>query len=93
LATKTNLSLKYLGINTHKDPIVYMRADCIICKSERFNAQSRVMIKLNQCSIIATLNIVETDLFKIHAETQGQLHYALDFFKEGHDIFQIEENI
>lgn len=32
-------------------------------------------------------------LFKIHAETQGQLHYALDFFNDGHDIFQIEENI
>ncbi|HVT62053.1 MAG TPA: thymidine phosphorylase, partial [Legionellaceae bacterium] len=32
-------------------------------------------------------------LFKIHAETRGQLHYALDFFQEGHDIFQIEENI
>ena len=32
-------------------------------------------------------------LFKIHAETKGQLHYALDFFNEGHDIFQIEKNI
>jgi thymidine phosphorylase len=32
-------------------------------------------------------------LFKIHAETKGQLHYALNFFNEGHDIFQIEENI
>jgi thymidine phosphorylase len=32
-------------------------------------------------------------LFKIHAETRGQLHYALDFFNEGHDIFQIEKNI
>ncbi|WP_420324154.1 thymidine phosphorylase family protein [Legionella erythra] len=32
-------------------------------------------------------------LFKIHAETKGQLHYAVNFFNEGHDIFQIEENI
>lgn len=32
-------------------------------------------------------------LFKIHAETQGQLHYALDFFHQGHDIIQIEKNI
>jgi thymidine phosphorylase len=32
-------------------------------------------------------------LFKIYAETQAQLHYALDFFHQGHDIFQIEENI
>lgn len=29
-------------------------------------------------------------LFKIHAETQGELNYALDFVKQDHEIFQIE---
>ena len=29
-------------------------------------------------------------LFKLYAETQGELRYALDFLKQGHDIFQIE---
>ena len=29
-------------------------------------------------------------LFKIHAETPGELNYALDFLKQGHEIFQIE---
>jgi thymidine phosphorylase len=64
LKIKNKLSLKNLGINTHKEPIVYMRADCFICKSEGFNAQARVMVMLNQHSIIATLNIIETDLLK-----------------------------
>ena len=26
----------------------------------------------------------------MHAETQGELNYALDFLKQGHEIFQIE---
>ena len=29
-------------------------------------------------------------LFKLYAETQSQLDYALDFLKQGHEIFQIE---
>ena len=31
-------------------------------------------------------------LFTIHSETEGELNYALDFIKQGHHIFQIEEN-
>jgi len=29
-------------------------------------------------------------LFTLHAETQSELNYALDFLKQGHEIFQIE---
>ena len=46
--------------------------------------------------LLVTLNSTikqSQPLFKIHAETKGQLDYALDFFHQGHDIFQIEENI
>lgn len=53
-------------------------------------------IKSAGIELLAKLNTtVEKSqaLFKIHAETKGQLHYALDFFQEGHDIFQIEQTI
>lgn len=59
---KNKLFLKYLGINTYKEPIVYIREDCLICKSEGFNAQTRVLVTLNNRSIIATLNMIETDI-------------------------------
>ena len=29
-------------------------------------------------------------LFKLYAETQGELNYALDFLKQGHEIFKIK---
>ena len=41
-----------------------MREDCYICKSEGFSAQARVRVSLNDHSIIATLNTVETDLLR-----------------------------
>jgi thymidine phosphorylase len=86
VAIKNKLSLKYLGIDTHKDPIVYMRADCIICKSEGFNAQSRVMVKLNKHSIIATLNIVETNLLKHNEASLSNYAWKLLSAKNGDEI-------
>jgi thymidine phosphorylase len=57
LATNT-LLLKRMGIDTHEEPIVYMRADCHVCRSEGFSAHSRVLITTERASIIATLNVV-----------------------------------
>lgn len=71
-----SLRLKYLGINTYKDPIIYMREDCHICKSEGFEAQARVRVTLKDRSIIATLNTIETDL--LHQHEASLSHYAWD---------------
>lgn len=49
--------------------------------------------KVAGVELLVMLNTVvrkSQPLFKIAAETKGQLHYALDFLKQGHDIFQIE---
>ncbi len=56
--TGNTLSLKRLGIDTHEEPVVYMRADCHVCRSEGFSAHSRVLITVGARSIIATLNVV-----------------------------------
>ena len=50
--------LKRIGIDTHEEPIVYMRADCHVCRSEGFSAHSRVLITTERASIVATLNVV-----------------------------------
>ncbi|MHB1949663.1 MAG: thymidine phosphorylase family protein [Gammaproteobacteria bacterium] len=82
----STLTLKYLGINTYKEPIIYMREDCHICKSEGFEAQARVRVTLNDRSIIATLNTVETNLLR-HNEASLS-HYAWDLLsaKENDEI-------
>lgn len=51
-----------LGIDTHQEPVVYMRRDCGVCRSEGFEAQSRVRIRNGGHAIIATLNVVENEL-------------------------------
>ncbi|WP_064609182.1 thymidine phosphorylase family protein [Photobacterium sp. J15] len=48
-----------MGIDTHQEPVVYMRNDCHICRAEGFTANSRVTIELRGRQLIATLNVVE----------------------------------
>lgn len=55
---KDFLYVKRMGIDTHQEPIVYMRQDCHVCRSEGFDAHSRVRITTNSGSTIATLNVV-----------------------------------
>jgi len=73
----THLRLKYLGIDTYKEPVIYMRKDCHICRSEGFESQSRVQVTLNHVSLIATLNIIESDL--LHCEEASLSQFAWHF--------------
>lgn len=51
-----------MGINTHQEPVVYMREDCPVCRAEGFNATSRILIRAtNNKELIATLNIVDSN--------------------------------
>lgn len=83
----STLTLKYIGIDTYKEPVIYMREDCHICKSEGFRAQGRVQVTLNDRSIIATLNTIETDLLLKHNEASLS-HYAWNLLaaKQGDQI-------
>jgi thymidine phosphorylase len=58
------LRLVRLGIDTHEEPVVYMSADCHVCRSEGFSASSRVCIETDRGSTLATLNVVHGDLVK-----------------------------
>ncbi len=55
------LKLVNLGIDTGHEFIVFMHSECFLCKSEGFEAQARIVVTLNNDSIIATLNIVHSD--------------------------------
>ena len=52
------LALIPSGIDTYRQPVVYMHKDCHVCRSEGFSAQTRVRIDLKDRWIIATLNVV-----------------------------------
>lgn len=55
------LHLKQMHIDTHQEPVVYMRKDCHVCRSEGFYAHTRVTIKTKSAEIIATVNVITDD--------------------------------
>ncbi|MBX9853404.1 MAG: thymidine phosphorylase family protein, partial [Cytophagaceae bacterium] len=61
------LIFKNLWINTQQEHVVYMRSDCHVCKSEGFEALTRVRVSLGDKSIIASLNTTESELLS-HGE-------------------------
>ena len=64
------LRLRPLGIDTHQEYVIYMRRDCHVCRAEGFAAQTRVEVALRDRRIIATLNVVHSDLL---AACEGSL--------------------
>ena len=60
--SQSTLRLRRLGIDTYDEPVIYMRADCHVCRSEGFESHSRVSVQLGGKSIIATLHMVTSDL-------------------------------
>jgi thymidine phosphorylase len=53
-----HMLLKRAGVDTYLEPVVYMRADCAVCRSEGFEAQTRVWVQVGNRRILATLNVV-----------------------------------
>ncbi len=60
--TPDYLHLRRLGINTHQEPVVYMRQDCHMAISEGFYAHTRVEVRTEAQTIVATLVMVCSDL-------------------------------
>ena len=63
--TSGQLRVKWLGIDTYKQPVIYMHRECLICRSEGFAAQARVRVELKGREIVATLNVIDSDLLNI----------------------------
>jgi thymidine phosphorylase len=56
------LRVRRIGIDTYRQPVVYMRQDCAVCRSEGFAALSMVEVRLGDRGVVATLNALTTDL-------------------------------
>ena len=69
--SKNTLRVKRLGIDTYSKLVIYMRQDCHICKSEGFEALSKVAVSTTTKTIIASLNILDNDLLDEGAQGLG----------------------
>ncbi len=54
------MRIRRMNIDTYQEPVIYMRSDCHICKSEGFEAKSRIEVWRGERRIIATLNVVDS---------------------------------
>ncbi len=83
---KSTLILKKLGIDTYKESIIFLREDCHMCLSEGFEAKTCVQVKFHDKIIIATINIIKSNLLKIGEAALSE--YALKMLgaKEGDKI-------
>lgn len=65
VAIPATLQFKPLGIDTAHEHIVYMHADCHVCRAEGFAAQTRIVVQVGGKSLIATLNVVNNGLLTL----------------------------
>ena len=70
------LKVKNLGIDTYRENIIFMRADCHVCVSEGFTALTRVIVHTDDNKIIATLNVVKSDII-----TNGEVALSIEAIK------------
>lgn len=56
------LRLRRLGIDAQRERVIYMHAECPACRSEGFEAMTRVRVSLNGENLVALLHIVHSDL-------------------------------
>ncbi|MFZ4077667.1 MAG: thymidine phosphorylase, partial [Legionellaceae bacterium] len=59
-----NLKLVRLGIDTQQEFIVFVSAHCFISASEGFEAATQLVVSLHEKTIVAKLNIVQSDILK-----------------------------
>ena len=57
-----NLRARRLGIEAPDAPIVFIRADCHVCRSEGFDARARVSLTHGARTVVATLLHVTSDI-------------------------------
>ncbi|MBS0358499.1 MAG: thymidine phosphorylase family protein [Proteobacteria bacterium] len=77
------LQLVKLGIDTQHEFIIYMHADCFVCKSEGFETQAQVLVSFNNHSIVAALNVVHSNILKSHEASLSESAWKALGVKEG----------
>lgn len=80
------LKLKYLGIDTQNEAVIYVRADSQICLSEGFTALTRIRLQKGENYIIATLNTITTPLLRHDEAGLSEYAWKLLAAKEGEEI-------
>ncbi|MBB1061468.1 thymidine phosphorylase family protein [Marilutibacter spongiae] len=60
-APGTCLPVRRAGIDTYRQPVLYLRRGCVVCRAEGFAALTRVRVRCGGRDIVALLNVVTGD--------------------------------
>lgn len=60
-ASSIRLPVRRAGIDTYRQPVLFLRQGCLVCRAEGFAALARVKVKCGAREIVATLNVVTGD--------------------------------
>ena len=88
LTSPSRLTLRRLGIDTYQEHIVYMRADCRVCRSEGFEARSRVRVHAGEKSLLATLNVIHSNLLGLEEASLSESAWQLLGARDG-DVIKV----
>lgn len=55
------LPVRRAGIDTYRQPVLYLHQGCLVCRAEGFAALTRVRVKSGEREIVAILNVVTGD--------------------------------
>jgi len=80
------LRLKYLGINTYREKVLYLPADAHVCRSEGFEVHARVKVTVGDKSIVATLNFVDDSLLSLDEAGLSNAAWESLGAKEGEQV-------
>ena len=80
------LRLRRMGIDTYQEPVLYTHRDCEVCHSEGFGAQSRVELRLDGRSVVATLNVVHSDILEPGEAGLSEAAWRLLGGQEGEEV-------
>ena len=81
-----SLRLHRIGIDTYQEAVIYMRRDCHVCRSEGFEAQARLRVEHDGHSIIATLNVITSELL---SDGEAGLSEAAWHMLEAHEGYEV----
>ena len=70
------LRLERAGIDTYRQPVVYMHRDCDVCRAEGFAALTRVLIRSGGRELVATLNVVTDDRLDLDVAELSEAAWA-----------------
>jgi thymidine phosphorylase len=60
-ASSTRLPVRRAGIDTYRQPVLFLHQGCLVCRAEGFAALARVKVTVGKREIVATLNVVTGD--------------------------------